>query len=349
VLSRPVPLRGRLGLLLSLAGALVFLAVLVFSCGGNDSPSSVDAAEPSTLSDDGATPAGDQLDGGAVGLQAAKGSSSGTASSEGEAGLQALPQVSRSWRRIVIDAGHGGTDTGAEGVSGALEKEVTLGIARGCARDLRKLGFEVIETRTSDHVVRLERRSAAANAKGAGIFVSIHANSAARSAVQGVETYYMDLSSDEAASRLAERENRARSVAGDPSSGSVETMIADLRMGAYAKHSRALARKVHRQLVSGLRELYGRERISDRGVRTAPFWVLLDSQMPAVLVEVGYLTNSAEERRMRTHGFQRHAARAIATAVAEFAEQAEAAEPASGHPMQPGGAEAVAEPSRSAP
>ena len=238
-----------------------------------------------------------------------------------------LPKVGRSWRRVLLDAGHGGADTGAKGVSGAFEKEVTLGIARACARELRGLGFEVVESRTQDRAVQLERRSATANAKGAGIFVSIHANSAGRETVRGVETYYMDLASDEAASRLAERENRARSVAGDPSRGSVDTMIADLKMGAYAKQSRALARGVHRQLVSGLREFYGSDRITDRGVRTAPFWVLLDSQMPAVLVEVGYLTNPVEEQRLRTHGFQRQAARAIATAIAEFAELAEGAEP----------------------
>ena len=176
--------------------------------------------------------------------------------------------------------------------------------------------------------VKLERRSALANARGGGIFVSIHANSAGRDAVEGVETYYMDLASDEAASRLAERENRARSVSGDPSRSGVDSMIADLEMGAFAKQSRALARTVHAQLVSGLQEFYGESRIRDRGVRTAPFWVLLDSQMPAVLVEVGYLTNQREERRLRTHGFQRQAAQAIATAVAEFAEQAEAQDPA---------------------
>jgi N-acetylmuramoyl-L-alanine amidase len=272
---------------------------------------------------------GDGPMGSAVSTGASEGdaaSLSGTAAST-EFSRSASEPVTRSWRRIVIDAGHGGVDSGAAGVSGALEKEVTLGVARGCARELRKLGFEVIETRVSDVAVRLERRSGAANAQGAGVFVSIHANSAPREAVAGIETYYMDLSSDEAASRLAERENRARSVAGDPSSDSVETMIADLRMGAYAKQSRALARKVHRQLVSGLREFYGGDRISDRGVRTAPFWVLLDSQMPAVLIELGYLTNPAEERRLRTHGYQRQAAQAIATAIAEFVERAEAADP----------------------
>ena len=241
--------------------------------------------------------------------------------------VEAFPDIRPSWRRIIIDAGHGGHDHGATGVSGAHEKEVTLGISRACARELRALGFDVIETRTEDEPVRLERRSALANARGAGIFVSIHANSAGRGAVEGVETYYMDLASDEAASRLAERENRARSVAGDPSRDGVDSMIADLEMGAYAKQSKALAAAVHQQLVSGLQEFYGEKRIKDRGVRTAPFWVLLDSQMPAILVEVGYLTNRREERRLRTHGFQRHAARAIATAVAEFAEQAEASDP----------------------
>ena len=142
---------------------------------------------------------------GPVGSIASTGASEGTAAGvSGTAARAELPgsvsePVTRSWRRIVLDAGHGGEDTGAAGVSGALEKEVTLGVARGCARELRKLGFEVIETRVSDVAVRLERRSGSANAQGAGVFVSIHANSAVREGVAGIETYYMDLSSDEAA------------------------------------------------------------------------------------------------------------------------------------------------------
>lgn len=303
---------GRLRLLLGI-GVAAAACWLLLSAGDGADPRPVEGAVGSAVST--AASEGDAA------------SFSGTAASNTESSGSLSEPVTRSWRRIVLDAGHGGHDSGAAGVSGALEKEVTLGVARGCARELRKLGFEVIETRVSDVAVRLERRSGSANAQGAGVFVSIHANSAASEGVAGIETYYMDLSSDEAASRLAERENRARSVAGDPSSDSVETMIADLRMGAYAKQSRALASKVHRQLVSGLREFYGDDRISDRGVRTAPFWVLLDSQMPAVLIELGYLTNPAEERRLRTHGYQRQAGQAIATAIAEFVERAVAAEP----------------------
>lgn len=271
---------------------------------------SPEVAEPSPPAPVGETSGGDQ-----AGVSSAEDDSSG------------VRVRRRSWRRVVIDAGHGGEDDGARGVSGALEKEVTLGVAAACARELRAAGFEVVETRTEDRTVKLERRSAQANALGAGLFLSIHANSAPSGSVQGIETYYMDLASDEAASRLAERENRARSVAGDPTNDSIDTLIADLQMGAVAKQSQALAAEVHGRLVGDLRDFYGKERISDRGVRTAPFWVLLDSQMPAVLIELGYLTHRTEEHRLRTHGFQRHAARAIAAAVVEFAERAERAEP----------------------
>ncbi|MEE2830203.1 MAG: N-acetylmuramoyl-L-alanine amidase [Myxococcota bacterium] len=241
-----------------------------------------------------------------------------------------LPVVRRAWRRVVLDAGHGGQDTGAKGVSGALEKEITLAISSACARQLRAEGFEVLETRSSDEAIPLERRSAQANAAGAGLFLSIHANSAPSEGVQGIETYYMDLAADEAAARLAERENRARSVSGDPTQSSVDSLISDLRMGATAKQSRALAETVHRSMLETLRGFYGPERIRDRGVRTAPFWVLLDSQMPAILVEVGYLTNTKEEQRLRTHGFQQQVASGLTKAIIEFADIAAAAEPGPG-------------------
>lgn len=234
--------------------------------------------------------------------------------------------LERSWRRVALDAGHGGDDTGAEGVSGALEKDVTLAIARLTAVELVRSGFEVVLTRDEDRALALPHRSGRGNASGAGLFLSIHANSATSAQVRGIETYWMDLASDEATLRLVERENRAADLARhaggerDP----VDALVTDLRQGAVAMQSRDLAGAVHSQLLTGLRGYYGEERIVDRGVKTAPFWVLLDSEVPSALLEVGYLTNGAEEGLLRTRAWQAEVAVAIAAGVTDFVAAAEA-------------------------
>lgn len=235
--------------------------------------------------------------------------------------------VERSWRRVVVDAGHGGEDHGAEGVSGALEKDVTLSIARLLAVELVRSGFEVVLTRDEDAALPLPHRSGRGNASGAGLFLSIHANSAVTPRARGIETYWMDLASDEAALRVAERENRAETLARDAGAGGgdpLDAVVTELRQGAVALLSRDLARSVHRSLVGGLRDYYGEERIGDRGVKTAPFWVLVDSQVPSALVEVGYLTNPDEEVLLRTRAWQAQVAVGIAAGVRDFVTAMEA-------------------------
>jgi len=240
---------------------------------------------------------------------------------EARAGLR----VERSFRRVVIDAGHGGEDLGAPGVSGSIEKNITLEIARVTSLALEERGFEVIQPRTTDETMVLSRRTSLANASGAGIFVSIHANSAPSPAAHGIETYFMDQASDEAALRLAERENRAGLATGspEPARDDLDSLIADLRVGATAQLSRDLADTVHGELVKGLSSFYGKGRIRDRGVRSAPFWVLVDSEIPAILVEVGYLTHEEEEERVRTRGFHLQVADSIARSLDRFAARAE--------------------------
>ncbi|HCP48290.1 MAG TPA: hypothetical protein DIU15_19785 [Deltaproteobacteria bacterium] len=237
-------------------------------------------------------------------------------------------RVERSFRKVVIDAGHGGDDLGAPGVSGSFEKNITLEISRLTRLALQERGFEVISTRTTDEAVLLERRTSLANASGAGLFVSIHANSAPSPSAHGIETYFMDQASDEAAQRLAERENRAGMATGHaaPARDDVGALIADLRVGATAQLSRELADTVHKALVGGLASFYGADRIRDRGVRSAPFWVLVDSEIPAILVEVGYLTHEKEEERVRTRGFQLQVADSIAASLDMFAQRAERSE-----------------------
>jgi N-acetylmuramoyl-L-alanine amidase len=247
----------------------------------------------------------------------------------------ALAPIERSWRRVVIDAGHGGDDTGAVGVSGVAEKDITLSIALATARSLRSRGFEVVLTREEDVFLPLARRSGMTDASGAGLFVSIHANAAPSAQARGVETYSMDVASDEAAERLAERENRAASIAGADFEEEVDAIVSELRLGAAARRSAELASTVHASLIDGLQGFYGADRIRDRSARTGPFWVLVDTRVPAVLVEVGYLTHATEERRLRTRGFHHQVAEALASAIEDFANRAEAVDPAAPEPVGP--------------
>jgi N-acetylmuramoyl-L-alanine amidase len=251
--------------------------------------------------------------------------------------------IRRSWRKVVIDAGHGGEDTGATGVSGIAEKDLTLSIALASARSLRSRGFEVVLTRQDDVTLPLARRSGLGNASGAGLFVSVHANSAPAPQAWGLETYSMDLASDEAALRLAERENREAMVAGgDPrDADAVDAIVSELRMSAQAERSAELAGAVHTAMVDGLTDFYGADRVRDRGARTAPFWVLVDSEVPAILLEVGYLSNEDEERRVRTRGYHHQLAEALAAGIEVFVTRVEQAEGSSA-PEGAEGAEAIA-------
>jgi len=240
-----------------------------------------------------------------------------------------LAPIERSFRTVVVDAGHGGEDDGAHGVSGVKEKDVVLATARRLAASLRARGLTVLETRTDDVTVPLSRRTEVANASAAGLFLSVHANSAPNTNAHGIETYSMALASDESAMRLAERENRAAAVldeAAGLSRRTDEQILESLRHEANADWSRALAREVHRAVVGDLQDFYGRERIQDRRTRTAPFWVLLDTEIPAILLEIGYLTEGKEEQRLRTRAYQDKLAEAVADGVEAFIERAEAAE-----------------------
>lgn len=222
---------------------------------------------------------------------------------------------------VVVDAGHGGTDFGALSLSGVHEKDVALAVARATAAALRAQGVDVLELRTDDSTLPLPRRTELANVSGAALYLSIHANSAPGSGARGVEVYSLDLASDAASQRVAARENLAGWVEGKDGpfrATELDDLVSDLRVGARAEHGRAWARAVHQELLLGMAAIYGTEQAHDHGLRTAPFWVLADSDVPAILVEVGYLTHEEDEVRIRSSGFQRAAADAIARATADF-------------------------------
>lgn len=216
---------------------------------------------------------------------------------------------------VFIDAGHGGEDLGGVGVSGALEKDLVLSVCGHLRDALVDTGLvDVSMSRLSDEDVALVHRPRMANAADADLFVSVHMNWTASAKVSGIETYYLDTATDEAAERLAHREN----LNDEDMPTDLEAIVADLRLTGNVAESRALARRVHAELLGGLGDFYGEDEGTDRGVRTALFAVLVRAQMPAVLVELCFLSNPEEERRARTRAFQQEAAGAMADGIIGF-------------------------------
>ena len=213
---------------------------------------------------------------------------------------------------IVIDPGHGGDDTGAVAASGLAEKELTLDIARRLAQVLRGMGLTVRLTRTDDEARALTDRTAFANRLAARAFVSLHANSSTVAAVRGAETYYMSLdrsSTDAAAAATADLENQADTQAQERSP--LDLILWDMAQSEVLNESAGLALAVQDRLNTRLD-------LRDRGVKQAPFAVLTGATMPAVLVEVGFLSNPDEATMLRDPSHQQGVAEAIAQGVADF-------------------------------
>lgn len=219
--------------------------------------------------------------------------------------------------RVVLDPGHGGEKEGAIGPGGAKEKEVALAISLFVAEILQARGHEVILTRTSDVSLGLAPRIRLANEREADVFVSIHANSvpAKRNLVQGVETYFLSAdASDAQAMALADQENADEEETSARSHDPLDFILADLaRLEAHVGSSR-LAVEIHESLVR-------RTGARDRGVRQAPFFVLSGARMPAVLVEVGYISHPHEEKRLTRATTQRIVAQGIAEGIEAFGRQ----------------------------
>lgn len=212
--------------------------------------------------------------------------------------LSAPPSLSQQMglkvRRIVIDAGHGGKDPGAIGKSGLKEKDITLQLARKLKTKLNNdLDADIILTRDSDVFIPLEERTAIANSKDADLFVSIHINAAPRSNASGIETYILNISNDAEAMRVAARENATstRSVS------DLEFILNDLIKTAKTNDSARLAESVQTNLLSNLRLTY--KDVKGNGVKSAPFYVLVGTKMPAILVEVSFISNPLEEERLQ--------------------------------------------------
>ncbi len=225
---------------------------------------------------------------------------------------------------VVIDPGHGGSEKGAEGPTGLLEKEVTLDLARRLRRELQDdKGIAVVLTRDEDRRVDLDERTAISNHNQAELFVSIHLNGSPRQSAAGAETYFLSAdATDDEARTAAALENRSyqptdndNAVEKDDKTG-LELVLWDLAQNQYLAESSLLAESVQRHL----NELTGTR---DRGVKQAPFRVLMGATSPAILVEVGFISNPEEELRFKGLSYRNQVVEALAEAVRDYLETIE--------------------------
>jgi N-acetylmuramoyl-L-alanine amidase len=230
-----------------------------------------------------------------------------------EEGISLAKQLGLGVRRVIIDAGHGGRDPGAIGRGGLKEKDVMLKLAKLVAGKVRnELKCEAILTRNGDVFLPLEKRTAIANVQKADLFISLHTNAHKDRSVHGIETYILNIALDEDAMNLAARENAtSRKNISD-----LQMILNDLMLNTKINESSRLAEFVQRGLVKGLRKRY--KRVTDRGVRQAPFYVLIGAEMPAILVEVGYITNGTENKRLKSDTYLNMAASGIVKGIASY-------------------------------
>ena len=226
--------------------------------------------------------------------------------------LTLAEQLGLKVRRVVIDAGHGGHDTGAIGHKGTQEKDVTLAIAQKLARELRTRGLEVMLTREDDRYLKLEDRARMANELKGDLFISIHCNSAPTSKLRGIETYTLNTSADRYSIRLAAREN----ASSEKGISDLQFILADLATKANTEESTRLATQVQKNLVSHLSNSYSG--VKNLGTKEALFYVLLGTKMPAILVETAFLSHAEEEKRLASDKYQEDVAQAIAHGVDDF-------------------------------
>ncbi|HDM10577.1 MAG TPA: N-acetylmuramoyl-L-alanine amidase [Desulfobacteraceae bacterium] len=222
-------------------------------------------------------------------------------------------QLGLNVNRIVIDPGHGGKDPGCYVGRGVREKDIVLRIAKILAKKLKqKLGCEVYLTRTKDVFLPLERRTAIANMKKADLFISLHVNAHRKRWVHGIETYYLNMATDERAVLVAARENATT----QKNISDLQAILSDLLLNTKIHESSRLAYDIQKGITSELSRRYSR--IRSLGVKQAPFYVLIGAQMPSVLIETGFLTNSTERKRLLNHTYQARLAEGIAKGIKRY-------------------------------
>jgi N-acetylmuramoyl-L-alanine amidase len=219
-------------------------------------------------------------------------------------------------RSVLIDPGHGGKDPGAIGSGGLREKDVVLDIALKLGRILEKNGLEVMYTRKKDIFVPLNERTEIANKRDADLFISIHTNSSRNKRTRGVETYFLNWTSDREAMRLAARENKISYSKMEKVQGDLQVILLDLARNHKHEESKELAFSVQNTMVGTLKKHYSK--IKDHRVKWALFYVLVGAEMPSVLVEVSFISNREEEKRLSTDKYRSRIAEALASGVTDY-------------------------------
>jgi len=223
----------------------------------------------------------------------------------------------RSSELVVIDAGHGGHDSGAYS-GGKKEKDLVLQITKKLYKELRSRGYQVAFTRNSDVFLKLGQRTRIADHKDAKVFISVHANAIANKSrfnqVEGVETYFLQKTRDDRSQRIAMRENA--SVLQGTDSLSRNVIVDSVLAGPKVIHSHKLAIDVQSGMMRQLKSKY--PDVKNGGAKPGPFYILVGASRPSILVEVGYLTNPKERARLFTSDYQNRIVSGIAEGVGKY-------------------------------
>jgi N-acetylmuramoyl-L-alanine amidase len=223
-------------------------------------------------------------------------------------------QLGLGVRRIVIDPGHGGKDHGAPGYLGGVhEKTVVLAIGKKLAKMIReKLGCDVVMTRDGDRYLTLEERTAIANTKEADLFISIHTNASVDKRAHGIETFFLNFATDDEAIRVAALENATSTK----NISDLQTILNDLMKNTKINESSRLAGYVQGSLYRDLKIQY--TGIKNKGVKQAPFYVLIGAQMPSILIETSFISNPLECKRLTDPKYQDHLCKAIVKGIKNY-------------------------------
>lgn len=241
-------------------------------------------------------------------------------------------QLALGVSRIVIDPGHGGKDYGAPGyLKGVHERDIVLKLANKLSQKIeRELKCETILTRTSNKFLTLEERTAFANIKKADLFISLHTNASRNRKAYGIETYFLNLATDDESIMLAAKENATSTK----NISDLQDILSDLMQNAKINESSRLATHVQESMHSNLRKKYSR--IRNKGVKQAPFYVLLGAQMPAILIETGFISNAGECKRLISPSYQDKVCDAIVDGIKQYIQETNPTAFMDSHPVEKG-------------
>jgi N-acetylmuramoyl-L-alanine amidase len=221
-----------------------------------------------------------------------------------------IEQLGLDIQTIMLDPGHGGKDPGAV-CSGIMEKDINLRLSKILGEILEEKGYRVLYTRTTDMFIPLEERTAKANAKSTDLFISLHVNAHRSSKIHGLEVYYLNLASSKEAVRVAARENSVS----EKKISDLQLILSDLMLNSKIEESEKLAQRVMDSTLDYSKQFY---KVNDHGVRRAPFYVLMGAQMPAILIELGYLTNPKERKKLQDYAYLKRMAWGVVQGIKTY-------------------------------